>query len=319
MKRETLRIGSYAFVPREKIGSDEWNKFADIHVDGCWWHRWEWLEYCLAYAGGTDHSMGIMLHDQLCGILPLIEESGQFKGGRNPLACALATFQDDELAMCLTAYVHKVAQWAKVLTGEFMVHPHASVPANQWESLNTENISFKTRVIDLTKPVADRKHDVRDSYKSLLNKYDCIGGADIVFPAYEQLHQGKYNMPRSQATYDLQKSWCASGFARVYAVPSEQSKSQLADAAALWFIYKQHAYYASAVNTGKNLAHPLMWFALNDLARMGVQTAELGWQGLAKTEKEKNIEFWKRGWGGSDWTIVALRQYYGVQKHGGSA
>lgn len=318
---EILQCGAYSIVPRQNVSSDQWNMMVDAHPEAWWWHRTEWLDYCLAYAGGTDHSVGIMNKDGLMvGLCPLIEERGHFLAGHNPMASSLAN--NEEVIDVIVAYIIQTARRRNILTGEFMYTAEAIDRTKELcdvEDEMSENRSFRTRVIDLGAPLAERKQSIRKSYRQFIDRRDYISGAPL-FEFYAKLHQHKYGSPRSPETYDIQKSWCENGYAIPYVYPGKESRSMEVDAASLWIVYKQRAYYASGVSIGKNLAHGLTWAAMNDLANRGVRWADLGWQGVARTEREKNIEFFKRGFGGADWHIPCVRLFYGAtERYRGTA
>lgn len=60
------------------------------------------------------------------------------------------------------------------------------------------------------------------------------------------------------------------------------------------------AYYGHEAASVRDVAHLMIWFAIRELKSIGVERLELGWQGQATDEKGKNIEFFRRGFGGVD-------------------
>ena len=64
--------------------------------------------------------------------------------------------------------------------------------------------------------------------------------------------------------------------------------------------WKEYAYYASAASLAPNVSHPIQWAIIKRLKELGVTYYEMGHQGGSANQKESNIEFFRRGFGGED-------------------
>jgi lipid II:glycine glycyltransferase (peptidoglycan interpeptide bridge formation enzyme) len=60
------------------------------------------------------------------------------------------------------------------------------------------------------------------------------------------------------------------------------------------------AYYFNAASVEPNAQHAIQWAMMLWLKAHGVRWYELGWQGAAGNDKERSIEFFRRGFGGKD-------------------
>lgn len=323
-------IGMAKIVPRKDVDRDKWNCFVDEHDLGVWWYRMEWLDYCQAYRGGIDLSFAVLDHDgKILAVFPYRVEGDRFALGGSPILCALiGEIHPMEMPLFQSSVglmIERQAVSHHIQTSEMMMVPMAREPvaADQFtcDGLVTVDTSFATRVIDLTVPEAQRWSAVRKSYHQLIRR----GGERVTvakpedYPdpmgTYACLHQGHYGPVRSQATYDLQASWLASGAARPYILLDHG----VPVGAVVWYCYKGRAYYASAVYLEDNLAHAAIWESLNDLAANGIRLAEMGWQQRAVGQKAQAIEFFKRGFGGEDWKVQCLKRYFLTDQREGQA
>ena len=153
---------------------------------------------------------------------------------------------------------------------------------------------------------------LRRSYRALIHKAereyviasDCGHTARSVlsFLMYQQLHRSLAMVPRNGETYQLQREWLLDGRALVTVAWKDPSVR----GAAYWIVYKGAAYYASGAFVEDNVAHAVIWRSLLALRGLGVRNVSLGWQGIGVTEKERNIEFFKRGFGGRDVPVPVI-------------
>mgnify|MGYP001616343513 FL=1 len=139
-----------------------WDAFVDEHPGGWWWHRTEWLAYQVAHAGARDASFAVMEGDRFRTICPLlIQPDGRFAMEGYPLPWPL-----DE-----TGYYPERRVWA-LPTGpiSFRGSPLMDYvyPTNGME--DWRDISWPSRVLDLTQSEAELHAGVRKSYPHLINR-----------------------------------------------------------------------------------------------------------------------------------------------------
>lgn len=319
---ETLLSNCYGPLkcqPRIMIGAEKWNAVVDANPQGSWWHRYEWLDYCLAYKGGTDYSFAATVYGSIVALYPAIREGQTFALGGNPLVPALmvpeAPHESVGAAMTIgKGLVTVIARHHNIACADMMLPPTPKGPLKNGTVFagdeETESIPFATRVIDLSLPEAERFAAVRKSYRQFINagkrRAECLVDYDNQGSAYFKLHQEMYPGARSKDTYLLQAKFIEDGVAHSYVCHDATSVR----GAVLWYVYKGMAYYASGAYREKNVAHPALWQSMGMLAAQGIKYAELGWQGRATDEKGKAVEFFKRGLGGTDWPVPCMRRLF---------
>lgn len=303
-----------------KVNDDEWNSFIDKSPDAWFWWRREWARYTCAYTGGTDMSYGVNTNGRLALLQPLVVSARGFDFAQHAVPWVLidndeAPFAQQAAAQVSSSYLRELAMKHGVRSARFTQPPKekpSDVPDDVLP-LNYEAAHYKTRIVDLSQPYELLWSQVRDSYRNLINrakgKVDVISGPSL-FERYELAHTRRAHeqrqTPRHAETYLAQRQWLDSNLARLYA-STEGGKTV---GFAYWITYKTHAYYMSGFSEPGHEAHALIWESLRDLKAHGIKTAEIGWQGVATTDKEKNIEFFKRGFGGADWTAYCIKTHF---------
>lgn len=161
--------------------------------------------------------------------------------------------------------------------------------------------TWQTCVVDLTQDDAVLWKHLRKSYKSLIHKaertYQILNMRDAALPLCHALHdEVAGRVTRSQETWDLMAQWLRQGYATLTVAASEGEVV----AYVYCCVYHQWAYYASGASTVDNVSHALIWHTMRYLKGEGIaRVLELGWQGEAADIKGKNIEKFKRGFGGT--------------------
>jgi hypothetical protein len=160
--------------------------------------------------------------------------------------------------------------------------------------------SIRTRIIDLSVPLEKLWADVRKSYRHIIRD-SSITVTEERDDDTRQLCQDLHQYASGRVTRPSDSWVCQDCFV-------------LADDA-LWFVaregptvlgfayvlqWKDYAYYASAANLAPNVSHPIQWAIIKHLKELGVKYYEMGHQGGSVSEKESNIEFFRRGFGGKD-------------------
>ena len=178
---------------------------------------------------------------------------------------------------------------------------------------------FDTRIVDLRQSDAELWAGVRRSYHSLINKLGreypedslstgarrMIGGREIlaeqlVCKAMHEQHAGKQT--RSDATWVMQSDWVRDGYGMLAlaTISDGMMNQELLQGYAFFVVSENWAYYFSGVSGEKNLGLALIWWSMLTLREHGIRWVELGYQGEAKNEKGRNLEFTRCGFGGRD-------------------
>ena len=85
-----LKVYSRKELANGSRGPQRWNAFVDRHPSGTFWHREEWLDYCLDYeAGVTDRAFALVderkkERPRVVALCPAIEKDKQIRMGHDP-------------------------------------------------------------------------------------------------------------------------------------------------------------------------------------------------------------------------------------------
>lgn len=320
----------YAFSVTREIDEQPWLALIEQAADATFWHRRDWLRYTMAYTGGTDWSFGMRTLDgTLLAIQPLhVMPDGRVQFGAHPTPHLLIapTAQEWQRAALLdVAWRHIRATalsqgWREFFYAQALSQTPSELTIDGDDP--TEVAQFRTRMIDLTQPIEALWSQVRDSYRPLITrarKMTEILTGESLFPTYLALHRdqaiARGGKPRAPETYAMQQEWLRSGLGRLYGTAYEGR----VQSCAYWIIDRNWAYYASGVSQQDNLQAATIWHSLADLKAHGIARAEIGWQGVGRTAKEQQIEFFKRGFGGTDWHVHAVRTVFVTHNQGGAA
>jgi hypothetical protein len=163
-----------------------------------------------------------------------------------------------------------------------------------------------SRVVDLTVEKEVRWRGVRKSYRPLvhkaLNLYE-VGTHHTIVP-YKGLHRAQFGVVRSDETFAVQQRLLDEGYAMLVVA----IKDSAAVGAAFWYVYAGCAYYGSATRTVNDVGHGIIWESFTFLKERGVQYVELGQVTNPETPKERDVQFFKRGWGGVDKPFTVVRK-----------
>lgn len=192
------------------------------------------------------------------------------------------------------------------------------------------DMSIPTQVVDLRAKEEDLWCGVRDSYHSLIRRMEerlnfrMLDGSSLThqdFETYRALHfRASGRLTRPLVTFELMEKWILENKGFLAEVRSGDKVISCAIVAA----YKNKAYYASAADepeeAGRYAAgHLLQWRVMLALKQRGFTHYELGWQVKAPTlaylptEKEVQIAFFKRGFGGATVPFFRTAKYYNPQ------
>lgn len=168
--------------------------------------------------------------------------------------------------------------------------------------------TWQTRVVDLAQ--GPQWSDVRKSYRSLIHRgtYEYrIDDAEGPRLECQQLHEAVAGrQTRPQATWDLMAEWSVrrGTIGGVWIIAADTFGT--IGGYAYVVLHGQWGYYFSGVTRDyARVGAALQWYAIRWLCVSGVRWYELGWQGHAQDGKGRDIEFFKRGFGGTDYALTA--------------
>jgi hypothetical protein len=253
--------------------SAQWNKFCDEHPDAWWWHRNEWIEYCLEYSyGSKDYSAAVVdaegiVEIEPCVLAPDINGNERHVSGGGNIGGKLTRGLSVPRSK-LSSQIIYLDEWSP---GQ-MRKSYRGLIRQQCEN-------FNFIIID---------SDVRNSVTNTAMLSD-------IFDAMQKIHyQEAGRVTRPSTTWGLMKDWVFAGHAAVIMAMDIWGRFY---GFVYCIIYKNKAYYASGA-TIENCGHALQFKMIQRLQLRGLKKYELGEQGTATDQKGQNIEFFKRGFGG---------------------
>lgn len=198
---------------------------------------------------------------------------------------------------------------------------------NHFQQFGFNEYSIQTSIINLKDDEAKLWSNLRSRYKQYINKakrefeiivVDAKKPSFKLHEIYRHLHflaSGKHT--RSKETFNLQFEMLKSDNAIFIGL---QKKSKIY--AISYFLHdEEFAYFASAADdpnlkTNIPLEHLIMWEAILYYKKRGLKYFETGWQQFGTqffdfpSQKDKDISFFKRGFGGEIVSLYRGIKYY---------
>ena len=285
-----------------------WDAFVDRHRAGWFWHRAEWLAYEVAHAGAENLSFMVWDGDTVFGVVPLLREGTSFSMEGHPLPITLVGSEEarwvmnDEVNRLRLKYGVVQVGWRTCPLTEWVITP--------WDPQQWRDISWPSRVLDLTQSEAILHAGVRKSYRHLINRgrqtwewWDCAGSPEAFHLLWAEVN-GRQRHPDAER---LMSDWLKTGHARLIGA----WRGGRWEAFCYALVYKRRAYYASGPALVPNVMHALQWNMILTLKAEGVELYELGWGARpGDSDKDRQISFFKAGFGGEDQIVQAVERVF---------
>lgn len=330
----------------------EWDQFCLHSPDAWFWHTSQWLEYTLRYRPELQprsYSFFCLHTGSVAAVCPLILETynrdadpmrefsyGGDTGPAPALADTLSEQTKKKVLQSAFAYVDELARQLNVARASFRMSPlagsfwDAPIPKpNPLLKLGFSDVSLTTQVIGL---VADEQQllvGMRKGHRADITRSEKLLQATVLdkdsvtsesFERYRMLHhRAAGRVTRPLATFQMMYNWIRDGLA-ILSVANLHGKDV---GFALVSVYKDGAYYSSSCEDPEHndlpIGHILQWRALQWLQRHSVRRYEIGLQFYSSqphaivSEKESNISFFKRGFGGSPVPLWRGERFYDKQ------
>lgn len=311
-----------------------WDRFAERSPDAWFWHTTSWLTYTREYSGSAfrkDLSFWVMAQDAPLAIVPAMLEEGPagprlaFAGQALPFTATEPSMGDEKRAEArrfAVARLQEIAAGERVDSFQLRIPGIASSvlesplpPSNPMIRLGALDLPFQTQVIDLRLDEAillsamrdGHRYDVRRAERTLTAQvWTSSDITDEKFQEYQRLHaKDAGRVTRSQATFDLMKSWLRAGHAALVEVRQGNAPA----AFALIILYGKGAYYGSSCKDPDYpklpASHLAQWAAIRFLKKSGAAFYDIGVQQFGPqwfdrpSSKDIGISRFKRGFGGA--------------------
>lgn len=171
--------------------------------------------------------------------------------------------------------------------------------------------TWSTRVVDLSAPVPILRANLRKSYRGLIRHADRAYRIEVCdaadMDAFRQLHAidaGRETRPRS--TWELMADWVRDG--RLLLIGARETSQAQARSEWLGFVgvyrWNRWSYYGHSATLRPNIAAALVWHGMLEAKTLGAQYFEVGWQNHDLSDKGKRLDFFRSGFGGTDWPLT---------------
>jgi len=330
----------------------EWDQFCLQSPDAWFWHTSRWLEYTLHYRPELQprsYSFFCLNTGSVAAICPLILETynreaesvREFSHGGDAVpapAMADTLYEQTKKQVLLRAFAHvdELARQLNVARASFRMSPlarsfgDATIPApNPLLKYGFNDISLTTQVIHLVPEEQQLLQGMRKGHRADVSRGEKLLQATILdkdsvtseaFERYRLLHhKAAGRSTRPLATFQMMYKWIRDGLA-ILTVASLHGKDV---GFAFVSVYKDAAYYSSSCEDPDHnnlpIGHILQWRALQWLKRHSVRRYEIGVQFYSSqphaivSEKESNISFFKRGFGGAPVPLWRGEKFYDKQ------
>jgi hypothetical protein len=341
-----------AIVPLTPDRYAEWDRFCLQSRDAWFWHTSQWLEYTLHYRPELQprsYSFFCLHAGSVAAVCPLILETYNreadptrefsYGGDAGPAPAVANTLSEQTRKKVLAkafAHVDELARRLNVARASFRMSPlaislwDATIPKpNPLLKLGFSDISLTTHVIELVADEEQLLRGMRKGHRADITRSEKLLQATVLdkdsitseaFERYRMLHhRAAGRVTRPLATFQMMYNWIRDGLA-ILSVARLHAKDV---GFALVSVYKDAAYYSSSCEDPEHnnlpIGHILQWRAMQCLKKHWIRRYEIGLQFYSSqphaivSQKESNISFFKRGFGGATVPLWRGEKFYDRQ------
>lgn len=322
----------------------DWNEFCRENSHSWFRHTVDWLDYSLSYTEDHDpvsKSFVVTYGKEIIGGCPLLVTTHDgrrelsFGGDFGPAPVVgddTGGVKKENVERRLFGEIERIACESDVSRVGFSLPTLSSRARDSTRSVNRLHqygyldASLSTRVINLQTTLDALKNDFRHSYIEEIQAagemvesavYDAETIEPDVFDEYRRLHhKDAGRVTRPLHTFDLMYEWICAGDAFLVAAKHNGEFVEFA----YYIKFDDNVYYASAASDPAFNACPtghfVQWQAIKWMQDSCLDYYELGPQHYAQqlsapsTEKDRDISFFKRGFGGFDIPLFRGEKYY---------
>lgn len=336
-----MNTNLYNFIiSGEKDFEIMWNKFTTDNTNVSWRYLCRWSEYQKIYCKSSlskDLSFIILNDNEPVAICLLFLEDhkgirqfsyvGEYQAGPLVKQNLTAKYKKKIERTCFSK-IDELAKEYKISKAMFMLDPLAEkYDYNILTEYGYLDTSISTSIIDLSLDEKKLWSSVRKSFKSLINNGKDnfnIHIMDYQNPCFETNeiyrklhHKTAGRVTRSIETFNLQFEMLKDDNAVLVGI---QDRDKFV-AFSYFFHHNKKAYYASSsddpdYSSDIPLEHCIIWTAIEYYKKRGLHHLEIGLQQFGQqlfdfpSQKNLNISFFKRGFGGNIVTVYQGIKYY---------
>jgi len=285
-----------------------------------------------------DFSFVVIENNKIIGLCPLyltiIDNRAEFSddGGylRSPIvSLTLSIRKREKVFDFIFKTIDDIAKENNVQKVMFLMDPQLNLTkANPFLKYYYINTSINTQVIDLRADISDLRQGFRKSYKALVNKglktyqfrvMNYLNPDYEIHELYRKIHKKAAGREtRNKESFDKQFDQLKNNEATLISVICNGQYVQMN----YFNHYHDFVYYASAADDPDfsdsclvPIGHSIMWFAMEYFKNENYKFFEIGYQYSESTlfdnisEKEINISYFKRGFGGESVSLYRGIKY----------
>jgi hypothetical protein len=327
-------------APLTKEKYKEWDAFCKESDDAWFWHTTGWLLFMLDYKPEIKkQNLSFFVFDKeiLLAVCPLMLETNEgisqfsLAGDYGQIPALKRGLNDsvrNQIFKFIFEHIDNLAKKhnAKRILMRFPVLTTPMATSNILTKFGFLDASLATQVVDMRIPFQELKKNLRHGHASDITKatkiltghiFDSSSITKEIFEEYIKLHfkaSGRVTRPRS--TFDKMFDFIKEGSGFLVGA----QKDGIYIGFSYFYLYKNSVYYGSACNDPEYgnipIAHFIQWKAIEWMHNKKCVLYEIGWQHYGPTllgtpsEKEINIDRFKRGFGGDACTLFRGEKYY---------
>ncbi len=331
----------------KKANRPEWDEFC-FQSDYAWfWHTSNWIEYCVHYKPHLkteSQSFFLKRNREIIAVVPLFVENHEienktykvFRMAEGPilfpaLKSNISEKEREKILGYIFAIFDEIAREEDVAYS--LVYLTPLIPISLRGEFPTFNIlmkygfndcSLNTRIIDLRKN--NLWNDMRKGNRWNVKKakreltfevFDKDKITKEIYEKYRKLHhKAAGRITRPLVTFEMWYEWIKQGHGFLSAARRKDEYVGFG----YMFYYKNACYYGSSANDPEHADVPisslLLWETMMWLKRKGCEFFEVGLQQFGDllydmpSEKEKNITFFKSGFGGKVYPMFRGEKFW---------
>ncbi len=316
-----------------------WNSYLQTNPTVSWRYLNDWIVYQKEYSKSFQKDLSFLIKEgqNVLAICPLLIENNnshfQASSGDDYMPSPDVSMKYDKKFrkkienFCFYQIDH-YAKTKKIKKIKMMTDPCSqNWDFNHLTQYGFLDSSIATEIIDLRNSVSEIKSSFRSSYKSIINQsskiyqikiIDCKNPEYQIHEEYRKLHhKSAGRITRNIKTFDLQFELLKKDNAMLIGLMFEKKFI----AFSYFFHHNRNIYYASSSDNPNfkvkvPIEHLIIWSAIEYYVNRKFSKMEIGWQQFGPqlfdfpSNKDINISFFKRGFGGSTVSLFRGVKYY---------
>ena len=325
----------------------KWDEFCLKSDDAWFWQTTPWIEYTLIYKpelNSISKSFLVYHNSKIIAVCPMFIEEKRFKnekineisfgGDYGPVPALANDLTKKERKKCFKMIFEHIDSLAKQndikrALIRFCPLSKSYIGRNNFNYLlkfGYFDCTSNTQIIDLSKSLEELRRDISHGHGAAIDSankkltveiYDKNNITYEIFGDYRELHhKAAGRVTRPKKTFDIMFERIKKDMAFLAGAKMNEKFVGFS----YFNRYKNNVYYSSACNDPEfekiRIGHLIQWNAIKWMKKRDIIYYEIGFQKFfneltePSTDKEINISFYKRGFGGFTIPVFRGEKYY---------